>query len=236
MRRADIGIGRTPIAISRSFGAVQQHRIALDVGALGPRGGKHARPLRRSADRRAALAQSTSSSAATIWERCAACAHRTLRLCHLITKARQTVIWPACAGGINPRVEAKHGHARIGHGFGPSERRSSRRIARRERSPQPASDRGGRSATRMSSVCSVHRDCTGAGGRNAGGAQSGESASEQSAAAHVSSSRHAVRLRTSSIRSASSPYNKCISPTVVFEIRYELEPTVDPGSSCTRQS
>ena len=205
VRRADIGIGRTPIAISRSFGAVQQHRIALDVGALGPRGGKHARPLRRSADRRAALAWRTSVHRRDGMEGCAACAHRTLRLCHLITKARQTVIWPACAGGINPRVEAKHGHARIGHGFGPSERRSSRRIARRERSPQPASDRGGRSATRMSSVCSVHQDCTGADGRNARGTRSGESASEQkSATAHVSSSRHAVRLRTSSIRSASS--------------------------------
>ena len=77
------------------------------------------------------------------------------------------------------------------------------------------------------------------------GLQSGESASEQSAAAHVGSSAHAVRQRTSSIRSASSPRNEMffgvsaarISPTILFESRYELKPTVAPlGSSSASQS
>jgi hypothetical protein len=95
----------------------------LEVGPLGPRVGKHARPLRRGADRRLALAQRTSSSAATILEGCAARAHRTLQLCHLITKARQAVIWPACAGGINapPTIHGlkpNTARARIGHGSG----------------------------------------------------------------------------------------------------------------------
>jgi hypothetical protein len=61
----------------------------------------------------------------------------------------------------------------------------------------------------MSSARTADRDCNGAGGWKA--VWAGESASEQCAAAHSSSSKHAVRQRTASRRSASSPRSEMFS-------------------------
>ena len=94
---------------------------------------------------------------------------------------------PPTTHGWKPSA-AMHGSATV-RTFSPVDERSSRRIARRERSPQPASGWEGRSALqtyviRVQCTSRLHCQCrvTGAaslvtGGRNA---QSGESASEQS--------------------------------------------------------
>jgi hypothetical protein len=94
----------------------------------------------------------------------------------------------------------------------PSQRCSSRRIARHARRPARAAAADARRSIPMSSTRTAERDCNGAaGGWKAGGPQSGESASEQCAAAHASSSTHAVRQRTASRRSACSPRSEMFS-------------------------
>lgn len=118
------------------------------------------------------------------------------------------------------------------------------RIARHVRRPQRVAGADDRRSIPMLSTCTADRDCNGAVGRKAGGPQSGESASEQSAAAHASSSTRAVRQRTASITSASSARNEMlfgdsaarIAPTILIEIRSELEPTADPAWQLVRGS
>jgi hypothetical protein len=110
----------------------------LEVGPLGPRVGKQARPLRRSADRRARRERNSCPSHAAA-----------------LPPHHKTPAEPSSVGVLALATSTPH---RLSMGgsqtrpctdrprFGPSHRRSSRRIARHERSPQPASGWGGRSA------------------------------------------------------------------------------------------